>query len=187
MVQNKTNLPSEINSCYIYIYKLCYICAIHGIIFVGVTFLSALKQMNLHVQYQSGPLLAVDVKNNIDLHWRAHGVPLRSRKSAVANLHYISNEIDGLAGGPHTVIMFNLGPHFTTYPLDFYTHRVLRIRKAILLDRILRWAFQDVGVYILDVWQMTACHYSKENIHLCPVIIKNEIDILLSFICPVYI
>ncbi|XP_016334555.1 NXPE family member 3-like [Sinocyclocheilus anshuiensis] len=189
------------------------------IIFVGVTFLSALKQMNLHVQYQSGPLLAVDVKNNIDLHWRAHGVPLRSRKSAVANLHYISNEIDGLAGGPHMVIMFNLGPHFTTYPLDFFTHRVLRIRKAVLallqrapdttviiktvntgykdifgsdwyslqLDRILRWAFQDVGVYILDVWQMTACHYSKENIHPGTVIIKNEIDILLSFVCPVYI
>uniref|UniRef100_A0A671L6K6 NXPE family member 3-like n=1 Tax=Sinocyclocheilus anshuiensis TaxID=1608454 RepID=A0A671L6K6_9TELE len=167
----------------------------------------------------SGPLLAVDVKNNIDLHWRAHGVPLRSRKSAVANLHYISNEIDGLAGGPHMVIMFNLGPHFTTYPLDFFTHRVLRIRKAVLallqrapdttviiktvntgykdifgsdwyslqLDRILRWAFQDVGVYILDVWQMTACHYSKENIHPGTVIIKNEIDILLSFVCPVYI
>ncbi|XP_052472277.1 NXPE family member 3-like [Carassius gibelio] len=175
-----------------------------------------LKQMNLHVQYQSGPLLAVDVENNIDLHWRAHGIPLRCRKSYVANLHYISNEIDDLAGGPHTVIMFNLGPHFTTYPLDFYTHRVLTIRKAVLellqrapdttviiktvntgykdifgsdwyslqLDRILRWAFQDVGVYILDVWQMTACHYSKENIHPGPVIIKNEIDILLSFICP---
>uniref|UniRef100_A0A8C1RZE0 NXPE C-terminal domain-containing protein n=1 Tax=Cyprinus carpio TaxID=7962 RepID=A0A8C1RZE0_CYPCA len=175
-----------------------------------------LKQMNLHVQYQSGPLLAVDVENNIDLHWRAHGVPLRCLKTAVANLHYISNEIDDLAGGPHMVIMFNLGPHFTTYPLDFFTQRVLRIRKAVLallqrapdttviiktvntgykdifgsdwyslqLDRILRWAFQDVGVYILDVWQMTACHYNKENIHPGPVIIKNEIDILLSFICP---
>ncbi|XP_058600670.1 NXPE family member 3-like isoform X2 [Onychostoma macrolepis] len=175
-----------------------------------------LEQMNLHVQYQSGPLIAVDVKNNIDLHWRAHGIPLRTRKTAVADLHYISNEIDDQAGGPHTVIIFNLGPHFTTYPLNFYTHRVLRIRKAVLallqrapdttiiiktvntgykdifgsdwyslqLDRILRWAFQDVGVYILDVWQMTACHYSKENIHPGPVIIKNEIDILLSFTCP---
>ncbi|XP_059390194.1 NXPE family member 3-like isoform X2 [Carassius carassius] len=175
-----------------------------------------LKQMNLHVQYQSGPLLAVDVEDKIDLHWRAHGVPLRTEKTEIVNLHYISNEIDDLAGGPHTVIMFNLGPHFTTYPLDFYTHRVLTIRKAVLallqrspdttviiktvntgykdifgsdwyslqLDRILRWAFQDVGVYILDVWQMTACHYSKENIHPGPVIIKNEIDILLSFICP---
>ncbi|XP_043114223.1 NXPE family member 3-like isoform X3 [Puntigrus tetrazona] len=164
-----------------------------------------LKQMNLHVQYKSGPLLAVDVENNIDLHWRAHGVPLRTLKTALADLHYISNEIDDLAGGPHTVIMFNLGPHFTTYPLDFFRHRVLRIREAVLallqrspdttviiktvntgykLDRILRWAFQDVGVYILDVWQMTACHYSNENIHPGPVIIKNEIDILLSFICP---
>ncbi|XP_052472276.1 NXPE family member 3 [Carassius gibelio] len=175
-----------------------------------------LKQMNLHVQYQSGPLLAVDVEDKIDLHWRAHGVPLRTEKTKIANLHYISNEIDDLAGGPHTVIMFNLGPHFTTYPLDYYTYRVLTIRKAVLallhrspdttviiktintgykdifgsdwyslqLDRVLRWAFQDVGVYILDVWQMTACHYSKENIHPGPVIIKNEIDILLSFICP---
>ncbi len=96
------------------------------------TFFSALKQMNLHVPYKSGPLIAVDVKNNIDLHWRAHGVPLRTLKTAITNLHYISNEIDDLAGGPHTVIMFNLGPHFTTYPLEFYTHRVLRIRKAVL-------------------------------------------------------
>ncbi|XP_059370123.1 NXPE family member 3-like isoform X2 [Carassius carassius] len=174
-----------------------------------------LKQMNQHVQYQTGPLLAVDVENNIDLHWRAHGFPLRSRKTAVANLHYISNEIDDLAGGSHTVIIFNLGPHFTTYPLEFFTQRVLRIRKAVLallqrapdttviiktvntgykdifgsdwyslqLDRILRWAFQDVGVYTLDVWQMTACHYNNEDIHPGPVIIKNEIDILLSFIC----
>ncbi|XP_073721150.1 NXPE family member 3-like [Misgurnus anguillicaudatus] len=175
-----------------------------------------LKRMNLHVQYEAGPLLAVDVENNIDLHWRAHGLPLRCLKTEVTNLHYVSNEIDDLTGGPHTVIIFNLGPHFTTYPLDIYTHRVLRIRKAVLdmlqrapettviiktvntgykdvfgsdwyslqLDRILRWAFQHVGVYILDVWQMTACHYNKEDIHPGPVIIKNEIDIFLSFICP---
>ncbi|XP_073719215.1 NXPE family member 3 [Misgurnus anguillicaudatus] len=175
-----------------------------------------LKQMNLHVEYQAGPLLAVDVENNIVLHWRAHGLPLRCLKTEVSNLHYVSNEIDDLTGGPHTVIVFNLGPHFTTYPLDFFTHRVLRIRKAVLdllqrapdttiiiktvntgykdvfgsdwyslqLDRILRWAFQDVGVYILDVWQMTACHYNKEEIHPGPVIIKNEMDISLSFICP---
>ncbi|XP_073721259.1 NXPE family member 3-like isoform X1 [Misgurnus anguillicaudatus] len=175
-----------------------------------------LKRMNQHVQYKAGPLLAVDVENNIDLHWRSHGLPLRCLKTEVTNLHYVSNEIDDLTGGPHTVIVFNLGPHFTTYPLDYYTRRVLRIRKAVLdmlqrapdttviiktvntgykdvfgsdwyslqLDRILRWAFQDVGVYILDVWQMTACHYNEEKIHPGPVIIKNEIDILLSFICP---
>ncbi|KAI7808587.1 NXPE family member 3-like isoform X2 [Triplophysa rosa] len=175
-----------------------------------------LKQMDLHVPYQTGPLLAVDVENNIFLHWRSHGVPLRCLKTEVANLHYISNEIDDLAGGPRTVIAFNLGVHFTTFPLDIFTHRVLRIRKAVLdllqrapettviiktvntgfkdafssdwyslqLDRILRQAFQDVGVYILDVWQMTSCHYNKDNIHPGPIIIKNEIDVFLSFICP---
>ncbi|XP_065136889.1 NXPE family member 3-like [Paramisgurnus dabryanus] len=175
-----------------------------------------LKQMNLHVIHQTGPLIAVDVENNIDLHWRAHGVPLRSRKTEVTNLHYVSNEIDDLTGGPHTVFVFHLGIHFTTFPLDYFTKRVLRIRKAVLdllqrapdttviiktantgfkdvfgsdwyslqLDTILRWAFQDVGVYIIDVWQMTACHYNKENIHPGGVILKNEIDILLSFICP---
>ncbi|XP_073669861.1 NXPE family member 3-like isoform X2 [Paramisgurnus dabryanus] len=163
------------------------------------------KRMNLHVQYEAGPLLAVDVENNIDLHWRAHGLPLRCLKTEVSNLHYVSNEIDDLTGGPHTVIVFNLGPHFTTYPLDFYTRRVMRVRKAVLdmlqrapdttiiiktvntgykFNRILQWAFQDVGVYILDVWQMTACHYNVENIHPGPVIIKNEMDIFLSFICP---
>ncbi|XP_056612266.1 NXPE family member 3-like isoform X2 [Triplophysa dalaica] len=175
-----------------------------------------LKRMDLHVLYQAGPLIAVDVGNNIDLHWRAHGIPLRCRKTELTNLHYTSNEIDDLTGGPHTVVVFHLGIHFTSFPFDFFTHRVLGVRRAVLdllqrapattviiktvntgfkdvftsdwyslqLDRILRWAFQDVGVYILDVWQMTSCHYNQENIHPGPVIIKNEIDILLSFICP---
>uniref|UniRef100_A0A673IY04 NXPE C-terminal domain-containing protein n=1 Tax=Sinocyclocheilus rhinocerous TaxID=307959 RepID=A0A673IY04_9TELE len=128
-----------------------------------------LKQMNLHVQYQSGPLLAVDVKNNIDLHWRAHGIPLRSRKSAVANLHYISNEIDDLAGGSHTVIMFHMGPHFTTYPLDFYTHRVLRIRKAVLA--LLQRA-PDTTVIIKTVntgYKVSLCKFC--------MIIKNSVKI----------
>jgi len=55
---------------------------------------------------------------------------------------------------------------------------------SLQLNKILHWAFQDVGVYIIDVWQMTSCHYSKDNMHPGPIIIKNEIDLLLSFICP---
>lgn len=88
--------------------------------------------MNLHKPYQTGPLLAVDVENNIFLTYRAHGVPIRCQKTEIANLHYISNEIEDLAGGPHTVIAFNLGVHFTTFPTDIFTRRVLRIRKAVL-------------------------------------------------------
>ncbi|XP_065136911.1 NXPE family member 3-like [Paramisgurnus dabryanus] len=175
-----------------------------------------LKEINLHVLQPAGPHLAVDVKNNIDVHWRHHGLPVRCQKTELTNLHYISNQIDDLNGGPHSVFVIHLGIHFATFPLDYFTKRVLRTRKAVLdllqrapattvviktantgykdvfgsdwyvqqLDTILRWAFQDIGVYIIDVWQMTACHYNKENIHPREVILKNEVDILLSFICP---
>ncbi|XP_036394090.1 NXPE family member 3-like [Megalops cyprinoides] len=176
-----------------------------------------MKSLNLHSQEQAGPLMAVDVGNNIVLRWRAHGPPLRSRKSPMADLHYISNEIDDLAGGPRTVIVLNLWAHFTTFPLEFYARRVARIRQSVLallkrapetiviiksantsykdvigsdwlawqLDTLLRTAFQGINVAFIDVWQMTSCHYSPDAIHPNPTIIRNEIDIVLSFVCPV--
>lgn len=166
--------------------------------------------------YQVGPLMAVDVQNNIDLHYRSHGLPLRCFKTPMASLHDISNEINDMVGGPHTVIIFTMWAHFTNYPVSYYAYHVSLVRSAVVallrrapetkviiktantgykdvygsdwfsmqLNHILREAFRSVGVYILDVWQMTACHYNKENIHPAPVIIKNEMNILLSFICP---
>lgn len=55
---------------------------------------------------------------------------------------------------------------------------------SMQLDRLLRDAFKGIGVFFLDVWQMTACHYNAETIHPMPVVIQNEINLLLSFICP---
>ncbi|XP_063073286.1 NXPE family member 3-like isoform X2 [Engraulis encrasicolus] len=175
-----------------------------------------LTRMNLHSVYHVGPLMAVDVQNNVDLHYRSHGLPLRCAKTPVASLQYISNVIDGLVGGGHDVLLFDMWAHFTNFPLSYYAHRVALVRRAVLallkrapttkviiktantgykdiygsdwlsmqLDRILREAFRNVGVYILDVWQMTACHYNHESIHPAPVIVKNEVDILLSYMCP---
>ncbi|KAJ8287715.1 hypothetical protein COCON_G00003740, partial [Conger conger] len=173
---------------------------------------------NLHSAEQAGPLLAVDVENNIVLHWRAHGTPLRSKAAPFVDLHYISNEIDSIAGGSRKVIIFNIWAHFTTHPLEYYIRRVARIRQAVIallkrapdtiviiksantttlknvyssdwfsiqLDIILRTAFQGINVAFIDVWQMTSCHYSKESIHPNPTVIGNEINLLLSFICPV--
>ncbi|XP_035268586.1 NXPE family member 3-like [Anguilla anguilla] len=177
----------------------------------------SIKYMDLHSSEQAGPLLAVDVTNNILLHWRAHGTPLRSRTSPIANLHYISNEIDGIAGGPRKVIVFTIWAHFTSFPLKYYIRRVARIRQAVIallkrapdtivviksantgsknvfgsdwlalqLDTILRAIFQGINVAFIDVWQMTSCHYSKDAIHHNPTVIWNEINLLLSFICPV--
>ncbi|XP_063054573.1 NXPE family member 3-like [Engraulis encrasicolus] len=50
--------------------------------------------------------------------------------------------------------------------------------------RFLRETFRDMGVYFLDVWQMTSCHYLTYDMHPKEVIIRNEVDLLLSFICP---
>ncbi|MBN3301631.1 NXPE3 protein, partial [Amia calva] len=92
---------------------------------------SSLKLMNLHTSGQSGPLLAVDTGNNVVLRWRAHGLPIRTLKVPRVRLHYIANEIDGLAGDAYTVVAFNLWAHFTTFPLATFVRRVAIIREAV--------------------------------------------------------
>ncbi|XP_036404487.1 NXPE family member 3-like [Megalops cyprinoides] len=175
-----------------------------------------LKSLNLHTSAKSGPLQAVDPENNIVLVWRAHGLPLRTDLTPLSDLHYIGRELDGLAGGPHTVVVFNIWAHFTTYPLAVYAHRLATIRRAVQdllrraprtlvviksantgykdvygsdwlswqLDLMLRAMFRGLPVVLIDAWQMTSCHYSPDNIHPPQVVIKNEVDLFLSFVCP---
>lgn len=52
------------------------------------------------------------------------------------------------------------------------------------LDTVMRAMFSKLPVTILDVWQMTSCHRFPENLHPGPIIVKNEVDLMLSFICP---
>ncbi|XP_062399021.1 NXPE family member 3-like isoform X2 [Sardina pilchardus] len=161
--------------------------------------------------------MAVDMENNIDVHFRAHNSPYVIEDwHIMADMHFLSNSIDDLAGKPHTVLVLNICAHYTSFPLSYYAYRVSLLKRAVVallrrapetkviiktantgardffrhnwaymqFDRVLREIFNDLGVYILDVWQMTACHYNKADLHPGPVIIKNEVDILLSFICP---
>ncbi|XP_030044084.1 NXPE family member 3 [Microcaecilia unicolor] len=97
----------------------------------------SLKQIDLHVSYKSGPLIAADTENNILIQWRGHGNPLRTEKTMVANLHYMANDIDAIGGGPDVVIAFTLWAHFTTFPVEWYIRRVRIIRQAVtdLLQR----------------------------------------------------
>ncbi|XP_065150766.2 NXPE family member 3-like isoform X1 [Paramisgurnus dabryanus] len=177
-----------------------------------------LTTINLHVSPLNGPLMAVELKNNIIIHWRPHGLPLQFRKMPAADLHYLSNEIDSITGGPHVVVVFTIFAHLVVHPITFYVHKVARIRQAVVallkrapkttviiksgntghaknelgndwhrmqLNTVLREMFRDVkGVVYFDVWQMTSCHYAPENIHPAGVIVSNEIDMLLSYICP---
>ncbi|XP_072005968.1 NXPE family member 3-like [Engystomops pustulosus] len=179
-------------------------------------FIPSLKRIDLHVNYQSGPLIAVDADAGLVMRWRAHGLPLRTSKTMISDLHYEASHLAGIGGGPHTVIVLTLWAHFTTYPVRYYLERLEKVRQAILdllfrspqttviiksantgyksiygsdwlslqLDILLRAAFKDMAVIILDVWDMTSCHYLPDNIHPGPPVIKNEVDLMLSYICP---
>lgn len=55
---------------------------------------------------------------------------------------------------------------------------------SLQLDILLREAFKGMAVTIIDAWDMTSCHYLPDNIHPGPPVIRNEVDLLLSYICP---
>ncbi|XP_050957179.1 NXPE family member 3-like isoform X5 [Labeo rohita] len=178
-----------------------------------------IKRLDLHTHPGGGPLMAVELENNIIIHWRVHGVPLRfGRVMPITDLHYISNDIDEIAGGPHAVIVFTYCAQLVFHPITFYVFEVAKIRQSVIallsrapdttiiiksgntagrksifqsdwhvlqLNTVMREMFSDIdGVIFLDVWQMTSCHYLLENIHPGPVIIANEVDMLLSYVCP---
>ncbi|KAL1281350.1 hypothetical protein QQF64_000153 [Cirrhinus molitorella] len=178
-----------------------------------------LKRMDLHTHPGGGPLMAVQLNNNTVIHWRVHGVPLRfARILPITDLHYISNEIDEIAGGPHAVVVFTYCAHLVFHPITYYVFQVAKIRQSVVallsrapdttvviksgntagrksiyqsdwqalqLNIVMQEMFKDIdGVIYIDVWQMTSCHYLPEYIHPGPVIIANEIDMLLSYVCP---
>ncbi|XP_077117860.1 NXPE family member 3-like isoform X1 [Ranitomeya variabilis] len=179
-------------------------------------FIPSLKRIDLHVNYQSGPLIAVETNAGLVMRWKAHGLPLRTTKTMMSDLHYEAADLAGIGGGPHTVIVLTLWAHFTTYPVRVYLERLEKLQQAISsllfrspettviiksantgyksiygsdwlslqLDILLRAIFKGMRVIILDVWDMTSCHYLPDDIHPGPPVIKNEVDLMLSHICP---
>ncbi|XP_026056514.1 NXPE family member 3-like [Carassius auratus] len=91
-----------------------------------------LKRMDLHTPRTGGPLMAVELKNNIIIHWRPHGVPLRFSKMLITDLHYISNDIDEIAGESDAVVVFTFAAHRVFHPLTFYVHEVAKIRQSVV-------------------------------------------------------
>ncbi|XP_029902323.1 NXPE family member 3-like [Myripristis murdjan] len=51
-------------------------------------------------------------------------------------------------------------------------------------DRALRAVFKGLNVHLVDAWDMVLAHHLSHEIHPQPPIIKNMIDVLLSYICP---
>uniref|UniRef100_UPI003AAEF264 NXPE family member 3-like n=1 Tax=Centroberyx gerrardi TaxID=166262 RepID=UPI003AAEF264 len=179
-----------------------------------------LKEFDLHSSKQSGPLMAVDSARNILVTFRFHSPPVRTKNIPSRVLRYIANELDSLVGGSHTVVVFGIWCHFSTYPIELYLRRLQGIRRAVrrLLDRapdtlvvirtanlkaltltraltnsdwyalqsdkVLQAVFKDLNVRLVDAWDMTLAHHLPHNLHPLPPIIKNMIDVLLSYICP---
>lgn len=52
-------------------------------------------------------------------------------------------------------------------------------------DKVLRAIFKGVNVKLVDAWEMSLAHHLPHSLHPQPPIIKNMIDVLLSYICPV--
>uniref|UniRef100_A0A3Q3D5G1 Neurexophilin and PC-esterase domain family, member 3 n=1 Tax=Hippocampus comes TaxID=109280 RepID=A0A3Q3D5G1_HIPCM len=102
-----------------------------------LTVLPGLKNIPLEKVQKPGPFMAVDVTHNILLNYRFHGLPLRIMPVMINELRYIANELDGLTGGPNTVVTLGIWAHFSTFPVEVYIQRIRHIRKAVvrLLDR----------------------------------------------------
>ncbi|KAL0153669.1 hypothetical protein M9458_051034, partial [Cirrhinus mrigala] len=92
-----------------------------------------IKRMDLHTHPGGGPLMAVELENNIIIHWSVHGVPLLfGTVMPITDLHYISNDIDEIAGGPHAVIVFTYCAHLVFHPITFYVFEVAKIRQSVV-------------------------------------------------------
>ena len=96
-----------------------------------------IKEFNLHNPKNVGPFMAVDSKHNILLKYRCHGPPIRFSTVSASDLRYVANELDGLPGGPNTVVLLSIWAHFSTFPVEVYIRRMRHIRRALvrLLDR----------------------------------------------------
>ncbi|XP_070710020.1 NXPE family member 3-like [Pempheris klunzingeri] len=51
-------------------------------------------------------------------------------------------------------------------------------------DKVLRAMFRGLNVHLLDAWEMTLAHHLPHDLHPLPPIIKNMINVILSYICP---
>ncbi|XP_060688793.1 NXPE family member 3-like [Hemiscyllium ocellatum] len=61
------------------------------------------------------------------------------------------------------------------YNSDWYSYQ---------LDLVMRKMFEGINVAFVDAWEMTIAHYLPHELHPKRIIIKNEVDVFLSYVCP---
>lgn len=164
--------------------------------------------------------MAVDIAHNVIVRYRCHGPPIRFSTVLSSELRYVSNELDGLSGGPNTVVVLSVWAHFSTFPVEVYIRRLRHIRRSVVrllarapgtlvvirsanlqaldqevslynsdwfslqLDAVLKAMFKGLNVLMVDAWEMSAAHHLPHALHPPPSIVRNMIDLVLSYICP---
>ncbi|XP_071992164.1 NXPE family member 3 [Engystomops pustulosus] len=68
-----------------------------------------------------------------------------------------------------------LGPEVSLFNSDWY---------SLQLDTVMRSMFTGLHVNIVDAWDMSLAHYLPHALHPDRIIVKNQIDEFLSFVCP---
>ncbi|XP_010607399.1 NXPE family member 3 isoform X1 [Fukomys damarensis] len=82
-----------------------------------------------------------------------------------------------LAREPRTLVVIKLANtgYKSVYGSDWFT---------LQMNRLLRAAFSGLPVAFVDAWEMTSSLALPDSIHPGKLIVRNEVDLLLSFICP---
>ncbi|XP_051870164.1 NXPE family member 3-like isoform X2 [Pristis pectinata] len=100
----------------------------------------------------------------------------------IRRLQNIRRSILRLLGrNPDTVVVIKtanvqaLPGEVSLYNSDWFSYQ---------LDIVMRKMFTDINVGFVDAWEMTVAHYLPHELHPRTVIIKNQIDVLLSYVCP---
>ncbi|NXI51566.1 NXPE3 protein, partial [Chloroceryle aenea] len=68
-----------------------------------------------------------------------------------------------------------LGPEVSLFNSDWYSFQ---------LDSVMRKMFSGIAVHFVDAWEMSLAHYLPHNLHPKEVIVRNQIDAFLSYVCP---
>uniref|UniRef100_H0ZTS4 Centrosomal protein 97 n=1 Tax=Taeniopygia guttata TaxID=59729 RepID=H0ZTS4_TAEGU len=68
-----------------------------------------------------------------------------------------------------------LGPEVSLFNSDWYSFQ---------LDSVMRKMFSGIAVHFVDAWEMSVAHYLPHNLHPSEIIVKNQIDAFLSYVCP---
>ncbi|XP_049892757.1 NXPE family member 3-like isoform X1 [Epinephelus moara] len=55
---------------------------------------------------------------------------------------------------------------------------------SLQCNKVLRLMFKGLNVHLIDAWEMVLAHHLPHNLHPPPSVIKNMINVILSYICP---